>query len=67
LKVEEIPPLALFYGPKHKVMVSRWRKMRRTEQREALVPGSASFQVLWKYSEVTPTEYLGRLLQFARA
>jgi len=32
-----------------------------------LVPGNASFQVLWKDTQVTPAKDLGRLSQYAGA
>lgn len=31
-KIEEIPPLGVFYRSKHKALVSRQRKRKRTEQ-----------------------------------
>ena len=32
LKVEEIPPLDIFYSPKHRAVVRKQRKRRRTYQ-----------------------------------
>ena len=31
LKIEEIPPLDVFYSPQHKVVVSRQRKKRKLD------------------------------------
>ena len=32
LQIEEIPPLDVFYSPRHKAVVKRQRKRRRTDQ-----------------------------------
>lgn len=54
----------MFYSPKHKVVVSRQRKINKIELTQYLVPGNASFEVIWKYAQATLVEDLRRLLQF---
>lgn len=60
LKIEEIPPLDVFYSLKHKVVVNRQIKRKRTKQTQALVAGNAPFEVLSKDSQAMPLEDLGR-------
>lgn len=38
LNIEEIPPLDVFYIPKHKVVMTRKNKRKRTKQSHALIP-----------------------------
>ena len=42
LKIEEIPPLGIFYSPKHRVVVRKQRKTRRTDQ-DALLASQGEF------------------------
>ena len=42
LKVEEIPPLDIFYSPKHRVVVKKQRKRKRTDQ-ESLSTSQVEF------------------------
>jgi len=67
LKIEEIPPLEIFYSPQHKAIVKREIKKRKIDQSQTLVPGNAYFEVLWKGSTTTPTKELGRPTQFTGA
>lgn len=61
LRVEKIPPLDIFYSPKHKVIVKRQRKKIKIEHSQAFFLGKTSFEVVWKGSVSTPSEELGRL------
>jgi len=60
-KIEEIPPLDVFYSPKHKTLMNRSRKKRKLEKYQALVTNETPFQVLWKGTQTTPEEELYRL------
>ena len=66
LKVTEIPPLDVFYGPLHKVVARRERKRRRIETLE-LPPRNEPMDIVWKDFPSNPDENLTRLSQFTRA
>lgn len=59
LKLEEIPPLDLFYCPKHRAMVKRQRKRRKIDQGILSTPQAKLMNVVWKDSEVNPSQYAG--------
>jgi len=42
LSIEEIPPLDVFYSPKHRVVVKRQRKKRKIDQASTKVPQNES-------------------------
>ncbi len=67
LSIEEIPPLDVFYSPKHRVVVKRQRKKRNIDQASVKVPQNESMNVIWRDSEVNPSEDLTKLYQFAGA
>ena len=66
LQVEEIPPLDIFYSPKHKAVVRRSRKRRRLDQLSASDEQTVTGNVVWK-GELSPSEDLTKLSQFAGA
>ena len=67
LKVEEILPLDIFYSPKHRVVVKKQRKRRRTDQ-DALSTSQVEFMnIVWKNVEVNLSEDLTKLSQYAGA
>ena len=67
LKVEEIPPLDVFYNPKHRAIVKRQRKRRKIDQGTLSTPQAELMNVVWKDSEVNPSEDLTKLSQYAGA
>ena len=67
LKVEEIPPLDVFYSPKHKAVVRRQRKRRKTEQGIFSTPSEESMNIVYKNNEVNPFEDLTKLSQYTGA
>jgi len=67
LSIELIPPLDVFYNPKHKVVVKRQRKKRKIDQTSSTTPQSEFMNVIWKDSEVNPSEDLTKLAQFVGA
>jgi len=67
LNIEEIPPLDVFYRPKHRAVLKRQRKKRKLDQTSSIAPQSEFMNVIWKDSEVNPSEDLTKLSQFAGA
>jgi len=66
LQVEEIPPLDIFYSPKHRAIVKRQRKRKRTDQPSLFPEQTVTGNVLWK-EEFDPSDDLTKLSQYARA
>ena len=66
LQIEEIPPLDVFYSPKHKAVVKRQRKRKRTDQPSLFPELTVTGNVIWK-EEFDPSEDLTKLSQFAGA
>lgn len=64
LNIEEIPPLDVFYSPKHTVVVKRQRKKRKIDQTSSTTPQSKLMNVIWKDLEVNPSKDLIKLSQF---
>lgn len=67
LKVEEIPPLDVFYSPKHRAVVKRHRKKRNIDQGPFSTPQAELMNVVWKDSEVNPFEDLTKLSRYVGA
>ena len=65
LKIEEIPPLDIFYSPQHKAVVRKQRKKRKLES--ALSTDAEQLDVLWKDPTTDPTENLTKLSQITGA
>lgn len=66
LQIEYIPPLDVFYSPKHRVVVKRQRKSRRLDQPSLLPEQLEIANVVWK-EELSPSDDLTKLSQYARA
>ena len=66
LQVEEIPPLDIFYSPKHRAIVKRFKKKRRLDQPSILPEQTVTGNVVWK-EELDPSDDLTKLSQFAGA
>ena len=66
MQIEEIPPLDIFYSPKHKAIVKRQRKRRRTNQPSPFPELIVTGNVVWK-EEFNPSDDLTKLSQFAGA
>jgi len=66
LQIEEIPPLDVFYSPKHRAVVRRQRKKRKIEHGPILTPQIEIMNVVWR-GEVNPSEDLTKLSQYAGA
>ena len=63
LQTEEIPPLDVFYSPRHNVVVERQRKKRKIDQSPLLTPEAEIMNMVWK-AEVNPSEDLTKLSQY---
>ena len=48
LKIEEIPPLDVFYSPKHRAIFRRQGKKRKINQALLLTPHNKIINVVWK-------------------
>ena len=66
LQVEDIPPLHVFYSPKHRVVVKRQRKRRRLDQSSMFPAQTETANVVWK-EEFNPSDDLTKLSQYTRA
>ena len=65
LKIEEIPPLDVFYSPQHKAVVRRQRKKRKLEN--FLSHDVKQLDVLWQDPTTDPTENITKLSQITGA
>ena len=54
LKVEDIPPLDVFYSPKHRAVLRKQRKRRRTDQESLSTSQVELMNIFWKNTEVNP-------------
>ena len=66
LQVEDIPPLDVFYSPKHRVVVKRQQKRRRIDQPSLFPEQTVTTNVVWK-EEFDPSYDLTKLSQYAGA
>ena len=66
LQVEDIPPLDVFYNPRHKAVVKRQRKRRRTDQPSLFPEQTVTGNVVLK-EEFDPSDDLTKLSQYAGA
>jgi len=66
LQVEDIPPLDVFYSPRHRAVVKRQRKRRRTDQPSIFPEQTVTGNVVWK-EEFDPSDDLTKLSQYAGA
>jgi len=64
LHVEEIPPLYVFYSPKHKNVIKRQRKKRKLDQSSLLPAQMEITNVVWR-EKVNPSKDLTKLSQYA--
>lgn len=60
LHVEEIPPLDVFYNPKHRVVIMRQKKKRKIDQSLLLTSQIEIKNVVWREA-VNPSEDLTKL------
>lgn len=60
LQIEDIPPLDVFYSPKHRTVVKIQRKRRRLDQHSLLPKQSEIANVVWK-EEFSPFDDLMKL------
>jgi len=67
LRIEEIPPLDVFYSPQHETIVKRQRKERKLESTTATTLNNEPMNVLWKDSSTDPFTNLTRISQFTSA
>jgi len=65
LKIEEIPPLDVFYSLQHKAVVRRQRKKRKLEN--MLSHEVEQLDILWQDPTTNPTENLTKLSQIIGA
>lgn len=65
--MEEIPPLQVFYSPKHRVVVKRQRKRRRIEPSSTVIPSDIPMDIVWKDTQTDPSENLTKFSQFTGA
>lgn len=66
LQIEEIPPLDVFYSPKHRVVVKRQRKRRRLGQSSILPAQTEMANVVLK-EEFNPSDDLKKHSQYVGA
>lgn len=66
LQVEDIPPLDVFYSPKHRAVVKRKWKRRRLDQPSLFLEQTEIANVVWK-EEFDPSDDLTKLSEYARA
>lgn len=66
LQVEDIPPLDVFYSPRHKAVVKRQRKRRRIDQPSIFTEQTVTGNIVWK-EESNPSYDLTRLSQYVGA
>ena len=66
LLVEDIPPLNVFYSPKHKAVVKRSRKRQRIDQPSLFPEQSLTGNVVWR-EKLDPSDDLTKLSQYAGA
>ena len=64
-KIEEIPPLDVFYSPQHKAVVRRQRKKRKLEN--VVSHDAEQLDLLWRDPTTDPTDNLTKLSQIAGA
>ena len=62
MQVEDIPPLDVFYNPKHRAVVKRQRKRRRLDQPSLFPERTEIANVVWK-EEFDPSDDLMKLSQ----
>ena len=67
LKVEDIPPLDIFYSPKHRDVFRKQRKRKRTDQESLSTSQVELMNIVWKNTKVNPSEDLTKLSQYAGA
>ena len=65
LKIDEIPPLYIFYSPQHKAVVRRQRKKRKLEN--VLSHDEEQLDILRKDPTTDPTENITKLSQITGA
>lgn len=63
LHIEDIPPLDVFYSPKHSIVVKRQRKKRRLDESSLLPAQIEMANVVWK-EEFNPFKDLTKLSQY---
>lgn len=66
LQVEDIPPLDVFYSPRHRAVVKRSRKRRRLDQPSIFPEQTVTGNVVWK-EKMDPSDDLTKLSQYAGA
>ena len=67
LRIEEIPPLDVFYSPTQKVFVKRQRKKIKLDVAAITTPNNEPIDIVWKNSPMDPFENVTRMSQFAGA
>ena len=65
LKIEEIPPLDIFYSPQHKAVMRKQRKKMKLEN--VLSHEAEQLDVLWQDPTINPTKNLTKLSQIVGA
>ena len=66
LYIEEIPPLDVFYNPKHRAVIKRQRKKRKIDHSPLLTSQMEMMNVVWR-EEVNPSEDLTKHSQYVGA
>ena len=65
MRIEEIPPIDVFYSPQHKAIVKRQWKKRKLDSTVVSTLDNEPMDVLWKDSPIDLFTNLTRLSQFA--
>ena len=66
LQVEDIPPLDVFYSPKHRAVIKRQRKRRRIDQPSLFPEQTITTNLVWR-EEFDPSDDLTKLSQYVGA
>ena len=66
LQVEDIPPLDVFYSPRHRAVVKRSRKRRRLDQPSIFPEQTVTGNVVWN-EKLDPSDDLTKLSQYVGA
>lgn len=66
LHIEEIPPLDVFYNPKHRAVIKRQRKKRKIDKYPFLTSQMEITNVVWR-REFNPSDDLTKISQYSGA
>lgn len=65
MKIEEIPPLDIFFSPTHKAIVKRKRNKRKLDTMTIATLENDSMDIVWNDTPIDPSENIMKLSQLA--